>query len=33
MEYLTDKINVLAKNNKSKNIRDLQRGIHDFKRG
>jgi hypothetical protein len=31
-EYLKDKINVLAMNNKSKNIRDLYRGINLFKR-
>jgi hypothetical protein len=32
-EYLKDKIDELATNNKSKNIRDLCRGINDFKRG
>jgi hypothetical protein len=31
-EYLKDKINKLARNNKKKNIRDLYRGIKDFKR-
>jgi hypothetical protein len=32
-EYLKDKINELATNSKSKNIRDLYRGINEFKRG
>jgi hypothetical protein len=32
-EYLKDKINELATNSKNKNIRDLYRGINDFKRG
>jgi hypothetical protein len=32
-EYLKDKINELATNSKSKNIRDLYRGINKFKRG
>jgi hypothetical protein len=32
-EYLKDKINELATNNKNKNIRDLYRGINGFKRG
>jgi hypothetical protein len=31
-EYLEDKINELATNNKTKNIRDLYRGINEFKR-
>jgi hypothetical protein len=31
-EYLKDKINELATNSKNKNIRDLYRGIHEFKR-
>jgi hypothetical protein len=31
-EYLKDKINELATNSKNKNIRDLYRGIHGFKR-
>jgi hypothetical protein len=31
--YLKDKINELATNSKSKNIRDLYRGINEFKRG
>jgi hypothetical protein len=31
-EYLKDKINELATNNKTKNIRDLYRGINEFKR-
>jgi hypothetical protein len=30
---LKEKINELAINNKNKNIRDLYRGIHEFKRG
>jgi hypothetical protein len=32
-EYVKDKINEIATNNKNKTIRDLQRGIHEFKRG
>jgi hypothetical protein len=32
-EYLKDKINGLATTNKNKNIRDLYRGINEFKRG
>jgi hypothetical protein len=32
-EYLKHKINECATNNKNKNIRDLYRGINDFKRG
>jgi predicted NACHT family NTPase len=32
-EYLKDRINELATNNKNKNIRDLYRGINEFKRG
>jgi glucose-6-phosphate isomerase len=32
-EYLKDRINQLAMNSKNKNIRDLYRGINDFKRG
>jgi hypothetical protein len=32
-EYLKDKINELAMNSKVKNIRDLYRGINEFKRG
>jgi chemotaxis methyl-accepting protein methylase len=32
-EYLKDKINKLARNSKNKNIRDLYRGINEFKRG
>jgi hypothetical protein len=32
-EYLKDKINELATNSKNKNIRDLYRGIYEFKRG
>jgi hypothetical protein len=31
-EYLKDKINELATNSKNKNIRDLYRGINEFKR-
>ncbi|PNF43921.1 hypothetical protein B7P43_G02818 [Cryptotermes secundus] len=31
-EYLKDKIDELAMNSKNKNIRDLNRGINDFKR-
>jgi hypothetical protein len=32
-EYLKDKINELAMNSHNKNIRDLYRGINEFKRG
>jgi glucan phosphorylase len=32
-EYLKDKINELATNSRNKNIRDLYRGINEFKRG
>jgi hypothetical protein len=32
-EYLEDKINELATNSKTRNIRDLCRGINEFKRG
>jgi hypothetical protein len=32
-EYLKGKINELATNSKNKNIRDLYRGITEFKRG
>ncbi|PNF28088.1 hypothetical protein B7P43_G12259, partial [Cryptotermes secundus] len=32
-EHLKDKIDELAMNSKNKNIRDLYRGINDFKRG
>jgi hypothetical protein len=32
-EYLKNKINELATNSKNKNIRDLYRGINEFKRG
>jgi hypothetical protein len=32
-EYLKDKIKELATNSKNKNIRDLYRGINEFKRG
>jgi hypothetical protein len=32
-EHLKDKINELARNSKNKNIRDLYRGINEFKRG
>jgi hypothetical protein len=32
-EYLKDKINELATNNKNKNIRDLYRGMNEFKKG
>jgi uncharacterized protein YaaR (DUF327 family) len=32
-EYLKDKINEIASNSKNKNIRDLYRGINEFKRG
>jgi hypothetical protein len=31
-EYLKDKIDELATNSKNKNIRDLYKGINDFKR-
>jgi hypothetical protein len=31
-EYLKDKINELATNSKNRNIRDLYRGISEFKR-
>jgi hypothetical protein len=31
-EYLKDKINDLETNNKNKNIRDLYRGINEFKK-
>jgi hypothetical protein len=31
-EYLKDKINELAMNSKNKNIRDLYRGLNEFKR-
>jgi hypothetical protein len=33
MEYVKDKINELTRNSKNKNIRDLYRGIKEFKRG
>jgi hypothetical protein len=33
MEYLKDKINELESNSKNKNIRDLYRGINEFKKG
>jgi hypothetical protein len=32
-EYLKDEINELSINTKNKNIRDLYRGINEFKRG
>jgi hypothetical protein len=32
-EYLKDKINLLESNSKNKNIRDLYRGINEFKNG
>jgi hypothetical protein len=32
-EYLKDKFNELATNSRNKNIRDLYRGINEFKRG
>jgi hypothetical protein len=32
-EYLKHEINELAMNSKNKNIRDLYRGINEFKRG
>jgi predicted NACHT family NTPase len=31
--YLKDRINEIATNSKNKNIRDLYRGINEFKRG
>jgi hypothetical protein len=31
-EYLTGKVNALETNNKNKNIRDLYRGINEFKK-
>jgi hypothetical protein len=31
-QYMKDRINELATNNKNKNIRDLYRGINEFKR-
>jgi hypothetical protein len=31
-EYLKDKMNELAMNSKNKNIRDLYRGINEFRR-
>jgi hypothetical protein len=33
MEYLKGKINELESNSKNKSIRDLYRGINEFKRG
>jgi hypothetical protein len=33
MKYMKDKINELGTNNKDKNIRDLYRGINEFKKG
>jgi hypothetical protein len=33
MEYRKDKINELAMNSKNKNVRDLYRGINEYKRG
>jgi hypothetical protein len=33
MEYLKENINELETNNKNKNIRDLHRGINEFKKG
>jgi hypothetical protein len=33
MEYFKDKINELESNSKNKNIRDLYRGINEFKKG
>jgi hypothetical protein len=33
LEYLKDKINELGTNSKKKNIRELYRGIKEFKRG
>jgi hypothetical protein len=32
-EYLKDKINELESDSKNKNIRDLYRGINEFKKG
>jgi hypothetical protein len=32
-EYLKDKINELESNSRNKNIRDLYRGINEFKKG
>jgi hypothetical protein len=32
-EYLKDKVNELETNNKNKNIRDLYRGINEFRKG
>jgi hypothetical protein len=32
-EYLKDKVNELTTNSKNKNIRDLYRGLNEFKRG
>jgi hypothetical protein len=32
-EYLKDRINELESNSKNKNIRDLNRGITEFKKG
>jgi hypothetical protein len=32
-EYLKDKINELARNSKTKNVKDLYRGINEFKKG
>jgi hypothetical protein len=32
-EYLKNKINALAMNSRKKNVRDLYRGINEFKRG
>jgi hypothetical protein len=32
-QYIKDKINELATNSKNKNIRDLYRGINEFKKG
>jgi hypothetical protein len=32
-EYLKDKMNELESNSKNKNIRDLYRGINEFKKG
>jgi chemotaxis methyl-accepting protein methylase len=32
-EYLRDRINELESNSKIKNIRDLYRGINEFKKG
>jgi hypothetical protein len=32
-EYLKDKINEVARNSNNKNVRDLYRGINEFKRG